>query len=310
MNEKMQTWSMARPNPISRMMCKDDLLIPAHVREAMATPPKGYLNAPRDKHREPDAANVFTTRIPACRADVDLYLANLQYPHTRKERLLRRVATMPLPSLGATYAMFVAMGLSILAYFAFEDYEQRTAASISLYAVTVFFSALAISVACVLASYCADNHLDKHRNIYARNAPTALMRDITERSIDVSQIDSRLAGLAWDVYCYDTEHYDELVALLRDMRDNPAERGTKTHRVYNEIIDAFRHASELRQDVTRKTLADNAEAIEQRRRDAAARSANGKKLADEMRADILEATVLERLRAEASAAEDIYGGNK
>lgn len=309
MNEKLQTWSMSRPNPISSLMKKDDHLIPEHIRDAIATPPKGYLDAPRNQHREPDAAPMFTTHIPACRNDVDLYLASMQYPHTRKEDLLHRVATVPLPSFGVIYSMFAALAMSIIAYFACEDLAQHTAASIALYAVTVLTSALVISTACALASRYAETHLDAHYDDYSPSAPTKLMRDITERSIDVSQIDSRLAGLAWDVYCYDTEHYDELVALLRDMRDNPAERGTKTHRVYNEIIDAFRHASELRQDMTRKTLADNAEAIEQQRRDAAARSANGKKLADEMRADILEATVLERLRAEASAAEDIYGSN-
>lgn len=309
MNEKLQTWSMSRPNPISSLMKKDDHLIPEHIRDAIATPPKGYLDAPRNQHREPGAAPMFTTHIPACRNDVDLYLASMQYPHTRKEDLLHRVATVPLPSFGVIYSMFAALAMSIIAYFACEDLAQHTAASIALYAVTVLTSALVISTACALASRYAETHLDAHYDDYSPSAPTKLMRDITERSIDVSQIDSRLAGLAWDVYCYDTEHYDELVALLRDMRDNPAERGTKTHRVYNEIIDAFRHASELRQDMTRKTLADNAEAIEQQRRDAAACSANGKKLADEMRADILEATVLERLRAEASAAEDIYGSN-
>lgn len=309
MNEKLKTWSMTRPNPISSLMFKDDHLIPTHVREAMANPPKGYLNTPRDKNREPDSIHMFLTHVPASRVDVDLYLASLQYPHTRKERLLRRVAAMPVPSLGVSYFIFAASAISVLAYFAYDDLGRHASATVALYSLCAFASAFAAIVGCAFTSYWADSHLSKHRNVYARNAPTMLMREIIARSIDVRSVDSRLARFAWDVYCYDADHYDELVELIQDMHDNPAERGSKTHHVYAEIIDAFRRASELRQDVTRKEIADNAEVIEKQRLDEMARSAANYKLSDEMRAGMLESTVLERLRAEASAAEDIYGGN-
>ena len=309
MKEKRKSWSMMQPNPISRLMQKDEHLIPDHIREAMAAPPKGYLDAPRNQYREPAASHMFTTHIPACRADADLYLASLRYPHTRKEHLLRRAAEAPVPSLGGAYAVLVALTVSIIARATFEDVGRQTASDIALCSAFAFSGLMAVGVAYTLVTLWADRHLDEHFDAYHPGAPTKLMHDITERSIDVRHIDSRLASLAWDVYCYDAEHYDKLTELIRDMRDNPAERGTKTHRVYTEIIDAFRRASELRQDATRKALADNAEAIEQQRRDAVARSASDHRLADEMRADMLEATVLERLRAEASAAEDIYGSN-
>ena len=167
---------MGYDNPISRVMCEDNHLIPAHVREALSTPPKGYLNITRNQQRSPDAASMFTTHIPSSRNDA--------------------------------------------------------------------------------------------------------------------------------------EHYDELADLIRDMRDNPAERGTKTYRVYSEIIDTFCRASELRQAASRKTLADNAAAIEQQRSDAALYEDASRELADEMRANALEHTVLNRLRAEALATEDIYGDSE
>ena len=307
MNEKLQTWSMTRPNPISSMMLNDDHLIPAHVREAMAAPPKGYLNIPRDQRREPDSIHMFLTHIPASRADVDLYLASLQYPHTRKERLLHRVASMPVPSLGVTYSIFAITTFSVPAYFACKNAGQHTAASVVLYTAIALAIVFAAIVGCAITSFWAESHLRKHRNVYAQNAPTMLMRKIIARSIDARSVDSQLARFAWDVYCYDAEHYDELVALIQDMHDHPAERGTKTRRVYGEIIDTFRRASELRQDAAWKALADNAEAIEQQRLDEMARSEANYKLSDEMRANMLETTVLERLRAEASAAEDVYG---
>lgn len=310
MSAKRQGWSMGYDNPISRVMCEDNHLIPAHVREALSTPPKGYLNITRNQQRSPDAASMFTTHIPSSRNDARLYLASMQYPYTRKEQLLRKAASAPLLSYGKMYAAFVTLTVSILVYAAYSDNARHAVSTIALCVALISASLVVAGTAYALVTAWADAYVDNRSDDYEPSAPTALMREIKERSIDVHCVDYRLAKLAWNVYCYDTEHYDELVELIRDMRDNPAERGTKTHRVYSEIIDTFCRASELRQAASRKTLADNAAAIEQQRSDAALYEDASRELADEMRANALEHTVLNRLRAEALATEDIYGDSE
>ena len=307
MNIARRPWGMRRATPVMRMLSRDDLLVPDHVREVAATTPKGYLDLPRDDQRSPDAGDMFITHVPCSRKDADTYLASMCHPHTRKERLLHRAATVPLPSLVQIYAVVVVATLAAAVYFSCAGTKYHAAATAALWAVCLVSAVLAAGIVYILVSLLADRHLDAHYDIYAVDAPTKLMREIDARGIDVTYIDRSLASLAWEVYLYDVEHYDELAGLIQDMHDNPAARGTKTRGVYDEIIDTFYRASELRQQAAKDVLDQRAAEAADRRRNADEHDRNSRKLADEARADMLKATVLERLRADELGAREVFG---
>lgn len=307
MNPQKRSWLSRRHSPISRLMSSDDCLIPDHVKQAIATPPRGYLDKPRNTRRQPDPNTMFVTEIPVSRHDADQYLSSACYPHTRTAAFLRATAEARLPSGEQIFAIFTLWAISVLWYFSYARSADTIAATIITWvAIVIGTLAIAITVAC-LGIIGADAYLESHRETYAHDAPTALMRKITERSIDVTTVDSRLARLAWDIYLYDTDNYDELVALIQYMRDNPAERGSKTYGVYQQIIDTFRQASELRQETARQALNDRKKEHETQQLAQLEHTRAQDRALDEMRADMLEDTVLARLRAQASAAEAIYG---
>ena len=306
MHPGSRIWT-SQQSPITRLMEGDDHLIPDHIREVTATPPRGYLATPRNKYCHLNPGMMFVTKVPASRDDADQYLASMHHPHTRKTALLRRAAAAPLPSAGQFYALMLLTAATFIAYFSYAQSADTLAATIITYAcIAMCGTAVGDIIAC-LGIIGADAYVDAHYETYAPHAPTALMRDITTRSIDVTAIDARLAKLAWDVYRYDVDHYDELVVLIHDMRENPAERGSKTYGVYQQIIDTFRQASELRQEATRQALNDRKTAHEARRLAQLDQARAHERMVDEMRADMLETTVLARLRAQASAAETLYG---
>lgn len=307
MNSQKRSWLSRRPSPISRLMSSNDYLIPDHVKQAIAIPPRGYLNKPRDARRQPDPDAMFVTDIPASRHDADQYLASVCYPHTRKATLLRWAAEAPLPSGVQIYATTVIVASSLMGYFAYARSSDSTTAAIITWACAIMSAIGAVGVIACLGIIGADAYLDAHYERYAHDAPTALMSKIAERSIDVTTVDSRLARLAWDVYLYDPDNYGELVALIQYMKDNPAERGSKTYGVYQQIIDAFRQMSEPIQEAARQALNDRKTEHEAQRLAQFNHTRAQDRAFDEMRADTLENTMLAQLRAQASAIEAIYG---
>lgn len=303
MNPMTHTWSTGRNNPIAALEPADPCL-PAHVAKAYNTPPKGYLRRKRDTYRRPDAGSTFVSHIPKNVDDASTYIANMQFPHTRKSRAISAIRNMPIPSLGIDYGFaLMTLFLSILTI---NTKVGTTPFIISLTALVVCVTI--IVVFCILAacSITFDTQALKHHDKYCPTAPTTLMRTIYDRSINVARIMPGLADKAWQVYLYDVEHYDEYADIIADIAANPAEHGTKTYAVQQDILDTFWRTSLLRQKAVQRDLDTQAERIKQQRINEHTQAQHQAVIDDEMRADMLEATVLERLRAEESAAKEIY----
>lgn len=299
MHNPDQAWQMRNANPIAALMSGDAHLIPDHINEAVSQVPKGYRDRQRDDQRKPDAGNMFLTRIPRSRDDANAYLANLAHPYTAKEHAIRNVAATPLPPVQLLQGACVVLAVTLTAYMGLSAAAHHDAAATAEHIFDVM-GVVGGSLAAYTFSILWVNLRLHKRDTHARHAPTELMEDIKTRSIDVSTLGASVATLAWDVYRYDPEHYDELVEIVQDMHDHPAERGTKTWGMYNEIIKTFHRASQIRQRETRR-------ALNERAKTAAAYVHDEHTMLDAARADMLENTVLARVRANELAAREIYG---
>ena len=152
-----------------------------------------------------------------------------------------------------------------------------------------------------------ETYIDKNHDTCYPTAPTKLMRTIYDRNINVTPVMPGLADKAWKVYLYDVEHYDEYANIIADIAANPAEYGTKTYAVQQDILDTFWRTSLLRQKAVQRDIDAQAERIAQQRADEDSQAQHQATITDEMRAGALETTVLDKLKADEAATRAIYG---
>lgn len=306
MNPMAHTWSTERNSPITAFEPADPCL-PAHVAAAYNTPPKGYLRRKRDTYRRPNGGSMFISRIPQSVADASTYIANMQFPHTRKSRAIQTIAHTEPPPIGVLYS-FLAIMMTMAALSLGAD-PGTGLFIIGINGITICLVILVLFFVFVVTAIALETHIENNHDTYCPAAPTKLMRTIYDRSINVAPIMPGLADKAWKVYLYDVEHYDEYADIIADIADNPAEYGTKTYAVQDEILDTFWRASLLRQKAVQRDLDAQAERIAQQRADEETQAQHQASISDEMRAGMLETTVLDKLKADEAAARAIYGNN-
>lgn len=303
MNPMTHTSPAGRNSPIAAFEPADPCL-PAHVAEAYNTPPKGYLRRKRDAYRRPDGGGMFVTHIPRNTADASTYIANMQFPHTRKSHTINAIRSIQPPSLGTLYGVVIMTICASLLMVSTEVgttlFTASLAALIVCVAVIIGFSALA---ACSVA---LDTRALEHPDTYSPTAPTKLMRTIHNRSINVATTMPGLADKAWKVYLYDVEHYDEYADIIADIVDDPAKYSTKTYAVQQNILDTFWRTSLLRQKAVRRDLDAQRARIKQQRCAEHTQAQHQAAITDEMRANTLTTTVLDKLKADEAAAHVIY----
>ena len=304
MNPMTHTVPVGRNSPIAAFDPADPCL-PEHIAAAYNTPPKGYLHRRRDTHRRPDGSGMFVTRIPASAADASAYIASMQFPHTRMRSTVDALRDMPIPSQGPRYG-FAAMTI-FLAIIMSSTEVGTTPFTVSLTAFVLCITAIVAFVTLAVCSLTLDIRALKHPEKYSPTTLTKLMRTIHDRSINVTPVMPGLADKAWKVYLYDVEHYDEYANIIADIAANPAEYGTKTYAVQQDILDTFWRTSLLRQKAVQRDLDAQAERIAQQRADEKTQAQHQATITDEMRAGALETTVLYKLKADEVAARAIYG---
>lgn len=306
MNPMTHTWSAERNSPITAFEPADPCL-PEHVAAAYNTPPKGYLRRRRDTHRRPDADGMFVTRIPASAADASTYIANMQFPYTRKRRVMQAIVDAQPPSTGFLYGFLAIMTGALITMLSTDpDTVPNTIGAGGFVLCIIVLVAFFMFVATAML---LETRMDTHHDKYCPVVPTKLMHTIHDRSIKVARVIPGLADKAWKVYLYDIEHYDEYAQLIADVVENPAEYGSKTYAVHQDILDTFWRASLLRQKAVQRDLDAQAERIAQQRADEKTQAQHQATITDEMRAGALETTVLDKLKADEAAARAIYGDN-
>ena len=306
MNPMTHTWSAGRNSHIAAFEPADPCL-PAHVAAAYNTPPKGYLYYRRDTHRRPDGSGMFVTHIPASAADASTYIANMQFPYTRKRRVMQAIVDAQPPSTGFLYGFLAIMTGALITMLSTDpDTVPNTIGAggfvLCIIVLVTFF--MFVATAMLL-----ETRMDTNHDKYCPVVPTKLMRTIHDRSINVTPVMPGLADKAWKVYLYDVEHYDEYANIIASIAANPAEYGTKTYAVQREILDTFWRTSLLRQKAVRRDLDAQAERIAQQRADEDSQTQHQATITDEMHASMLETTVLDKLKADEAAARAIYGDN-
>lgn len=239
-------WEMREANPIATLMFREDR-IPDHIRETMTQVPEGYHDRPRDHLRRPDAGDMFITHVPRNRDDVDCYLTSLQHPYTTKLSFIRRVAGAPLPLVGHILDLITINTFAMItcAYFTWGNTAYHTVTLVTQYVMFALYMITGNVITYIFTVLSAKKYLNTH---YPADAPTALMKDIEARSIDISNIDPSLAALAWDIYCHDPVRYNELARLIQRMQDDPDARSTKTWDMYTDAIDTFRRAAAIKRN--------------------------------------------------------------
>lgn len=304
MNPMTHTVPVGCNNPIAAFEPADPCL-PAHVAAAYNTPPKGYLRRKRDTHRRPDGGNMFVSRIPRNTADASTYIANMQFPYTRKRHAMQKIIDAQPPAIGFLYGFLAIMAGTLITMLSTDpDTVPHTIGAGSFILCITVLVAFFIFVATAMA---LETHIDNNHEKYCPAAPTQLMRTIHDRSINVAPVMPGLADKAWQVYLYDVKHYDEYVDIIADIVDDPAKYGTKTYAVQQDILDTFWRASLLRQKAVRRNLDAQAERIAQQRADEDSQAQQQATITDEMRAGVLTTTVLDKLKADEAAARAIYG---
>lgn len=306
MNPMTHTWPAGRNSPIAAFEPADPCL-PAHVAEAYNTPPKGYLHRRRDTHRRPDADGMFVTRISASAADASTYIANMQFPHTHTSRVIQTIVHAEPPPIGVLYG-FLAIMMTTAALSLGAD-SGTWPFIVGVSGITLCAVVLVLFFAFVATAMALETYIDKNHDTCYPTAPTKLMRTIYDRSINVASTMPGLADKAWQVYCYDVEHYDEYAEIIANIVDDPAKYGTKTYAVQDEILDTFWRTSLLRQKAVRRDLDAQAERIAQQRADEDSQAQHQATITDEMRAGMLETTVLDKLKADEAATRAIYGND-
>lgn len=304
MNPMTHTVPVGRNSPIGAFDPADPCL-PAHVAVTYNTPPKGYLHRRADKHRRPDGSSMFVSRIPRNAVDASTYIANMQFPYTRKRRAMQKIVDAQSPAIGFLYGFLAIMAGTLITMLSTDpDTVPHTIGAGSFILCITVLVAFFIFVITAMA---LETHIDNNHEKYCPAAPTQLMRAIHDHSINVASTMPGLADKAWQVYCYDVEHYDEYADIIADIVNNPAKYGTKTYAVQEEILDTFWRASLLRQKAMRRDLDAQAARITQQRADEDSQAQHQATITDEMRAGALETTVLDKLKADEAAARAIYG---
>lgn len=299
MNPKIQTF-LPPPNPLDELMDTDNTnALPSHIQQALDTPPKGHLATPRNDRRAPDAGAMFSSAIPANLADANTYIAAMAHPHTRKDQV-EYVATFIEDAseerAGLMISLLIVSIISIVVGFyepARHIASYMAATSMGLLGLGIFL----LFPAVIIGMFTAESI----------DAPTKTMQNITSRSIDISQLPPHLAQQAWDIYCFDTDHYDEFVQIITLIAEHPAERGTKTYDVQREIIDTFVRTSKLRQQANKAMLDKRANTLNELQHKQETQENAAKEITDASEAEMLKITVLDQLKADEKAARAVYG---
>jgi hypothetical protein len=301
MNPKIQTF-LPPPNPLDELMETDNTnALPAHIQQALNTPPKGHLATPRNERRAPDAGAVFSSAIPTNLADANTYIAAMHHPHTRKNQVEYIVTSIEDASeerAGVVAALLIVCITSTLAGF-YEPIRDIAASVTAVSMMVLGLGVFLLFLAVIIGAFMADSI----------DAPTTAMKNITSRSINVSQVSPKLARDAWDIYCFDTDHYDEFVQLITPIAEHPAERGTKTYDVQREIIDTFVRTSKLRQQANKAMLVERATTLNELQHERETQEHAAKEITDASEAEMLKITVLDQLKADEKAARAVYGKN-
>lgn len=304
MNPMTHTVPVGRNNPITAFEPADPCL-PAHMAAAFNTPPKGYLHRTRDTHRRPNGGSMFITHIPRNAADASTYIANMQFPHTRTSRAIQTIVHAEPPPIGVLYG-FLATMMATAALSLGAD-SGTWPFIVGMSGIALCATALVLFFAFVTTAMALETYIDKNYDTCYPTAPTKLMRTIHDRSINVTPVMPGLADKAWKVYLYDVEHYDEYANIIADIAANPAEYGTKTYAVQREILDTFWRTSLLRQKAVQRDIDAKMEHIAQQRQAEQTQTQTQAAISDEMHAETLETTVLDKLKADEAAARVIYG---
>lgn len=304
MNPMTHRWSTSNNGPIATLDPADPCL-PEHLVRAYNTVPKGYLPYRRDTDCRPDANGMFITHIPRNADDAHAYIASMQFPYTRKRVVMQRIISIPPPSNRVIYSFLAVM--SVTAMLALSTEPNTLPFTIGVGGVIVCMTTLVTFLALAVTAVSIESHIDKHYDTYRPIAPTRLMREIHDRSIKVARVIPGLANKAWNVYVYDVDHYDEYAQLIADVVENPAAYGSKTYAVQREILDTFWRTSLLRQKAVQRDIDAHKGRIKQQRQNDQIQAQTRDAVHDEMRADTLTATVLDKLKADEAAARIIYG---
>ena len=220
---------------------------PPQLRDTLAQPaPKGWdkLHKPEWKPRN---TKMFSTRLPRSVDDACAYVREMQYPFPKAFLFVWKYVGK---------AVLVFLGLFVLATPISLGMSTDTVAILAI----IFFMLSILSVG-IIAVTTRTTFKFEH-NIDLKDQPTPRMAEIEERSVkDVFD----LSIPAFDVFCYDTQHYNAFIELYDTLSQSYAQackatdnKAEETRTACKKILTDWLYTSSFRQDVTKRARIETA----------------------------------------------------
>ena len=244
--------------------------IPLQLHEILEQPaPKGWDQF-HDPMWKPRDTPMFSTLLPYSVDDTYAYVREMQYPFPKTLMYIRGYAKdatiifrlMTALAAIASLVLYIPKlhsdNVTTFTTFMGEISYSFIAASIAISSIVLYILSFAVM------SVALNSTFKTQRNNGLSHRPTQHMVEIEERSVkDVFD----LSIPAFDVFCYDTKHYNEFIELYItlaqsyakacEITDNKAE---ETRTACKKILTDWLYTSSFRQDTAKK---DRIEATQQ-----------------------------------------------
>ena len=258
--------------------------IPQQLRDTLDQPtPRGWKRF-YDPDWQPDDIGIFSTTLPHSVDDACTYAREIQYPFPKTLMYMQGCSKIvTLYSIGiATVTSLIALGVGgaelrndniglVANRFSYSDIIITVAMT---FAVLYMLGGTCYMVAKLLlnrtVSHATPQFTDEEER---RHRPTPRMVKIKQQGVeDVFD----LSPAAFDVFCYDTEHYNEFIELYITLAqsyaqacDTTGDKAEETREACRKILTDWLYKSAFRQDVTKKARGEAAKQHKQLQADAA-----------------------------------------